>query len=169
MEMIIRKPYSRVRVSSNIGTDTEPAYNLKRGKNGSELIKTGDIDSYNMIQSHADSVSLDVILAKFTAGDTSVLNKREGVYIDTTSIPSNLHDLYNDISRAEVAFGSLPLSVKESYGNDPVRFFADDNAVATYFGVGRSEDVDTSAASPDAAKDVTGTPVYTPDMKEGEI
>lgn len=167
LDFEVRLPYSRSVHKAVTGEPFEDAFVLERTKAGSEIVRNGKINSYAMIQSHADSVSMDVILAKFMAGDTSVINKRHGFYGDVTSLPTNLHELYNDISRAESAFSELPLEVRAKYNHDPAQFFADSNAVAQVFGATSTTVV--SDASSAGVKDVAGASVNPVDVvKEGE-
>lgn len=163
----VRLPYSRIEHHTDPGTPYEEAFVLERSKDGSEIVPNGRVNSYAMIQSHADSVSMDVIMAKFRAGDVRVLNKSHGFYGDVTDLPTNLHEVYNNLARAEAAFSELPLEVRSKYNHNPALFFEDRDAVAQFFGL--TTDTVVSGSDIDLAKDAADMPKTNPvEMKEGE-
>src|ERR1700759_3339051 len=61
------------------------------------LVPTGEVDSYALIQSHADSCSLKSLIARFNNGDLTALNSRTGSYGDFTDMPNDVISLNNEI------------------------------------------------------------------------
>ena len=58
-----------------------------------KLIKTGEVNVHDKIQSFASEVDLYKILEKFAySGDTALLNARSCDYGDISSLPDNLND-----------------------------------------------------------------------------
>jgi len=56
-----------------------------------ELVETGSINLYDEIQSHRDSVDINVILAKYAkTGDVSILNKVTSQYLDVSGLPTSI-------------------------------------------------------------------------------
>lgn len=114
-----------VRYYSNSGSPTEHQRKLKVDEYGrKELVIVGEIDSFGMIQSHKDSVDINLILDRFARGDASVLNKVQGVFGDFTSMPKTLAELSQRVLDAEQLFSNLPLEIREEFGHDPSQFFA---------------------------------------------
>ena len=119
--------YSRigVRVLSNTGSPKKPLYRLFVDDDGKrELRPSGEYDLYAEIQSYKDSVSIDYILSRFCAGDTSALSRVQGVYGDFTQMPTTMAELQQRVIDATALFDSLPLEVREQYNFSPSEFFA---------------------------------------------
>ena len=79
------------------------------------LEEKGTEDLYAYIQSFADSVDINVILARFANGDTDALSRAQGFYADVTDFPPNMADALNRINQAEEMFKSLPLEVRQRF------------------------------------------------------
>lgn len=88
------------------------------------LIPDGKRNMYDEIQSYADSVDLNVIFTKFRNGDTSVLQKLDGLYGDFSTIPTSLVDLKNRVMDAENVFNQLPLDLREKFDFDASKFYS---------------------------------------------
>lgn len=57
------------------------------------VLKTGQINVYEKIQSYADDVDIYKILEKFAlSGDTSLINRTVGSFGDFVNIPDNIND-----------------------------------------------------------------------------
>lgn len=80
------------------------------------LEETGQIDTYDKIQSYRDECDIQYILQRYAAGDQSVLNT-PGYYMDTTKIPENFHEAYNFMQEQREKFKTLPLEVRQKFGN----------------------------------------------------
>lgn len=80
-----------------ISGDTEKGLFSRWLENGTlELVETGSINLYDEIQSHRDSVDINVILAKYAkTGDISILNKVTSQYLDVSGLPTSIAGFYN--------------------------------------------------------------------------
>lgn len=123
--MEFRTQYDELDIISNSGDRYEPTYKLKTDKNGvRDLVKTGQVDCYAMIQSHKDSVDLKLTLQRFANGDTTALNKVNGCYGDFTNMPTTFAELSQRVLDAEDMFNQLPLEVRREFDHSPSEFFA---------------------------------------------
>lgn len=86
------------------------------------LIETGKHSLYDEIQSHKDSVDINKIIRRFEAGEVDVLQKVQGVYGDFSDVPSNFAELLNTVDRGREMFDSLPIEIKEKFGQNFVAF-----------------------------------------------
>lgn len=89
-----------------------------------DLIEAEPFDLYESIQSHADSVDINLIISRFINGDVSVLNRREPMYFDATEMPKTYAEMYQKVIDAHNYFEQLPLEVREKFGHSPETFFA---------------------------------------------
>lgn len=89
-----------------------------------ELKEVGRENLYDFIQSHKESCDINVILARFAAGDTSVLAKRQAFYADITEFPTTYSEVINTMHQAQDYFAHLPVEVKAKFGHDFNRFIA---------------------------------------------
>lgn len=89
-----------------------------------DLIEAEPFDLYESIQSHADSVDINLIISRFINGDVSVLNRREPMYFDATEMPRTYAEMYQKVIDAHNYFEQLPLDVREKFGHSPETFFA---------------------------------------------
>lgn len=80
------------------------------------LEKTGEKNIYNEIQSHEPSCNINSILARYRAGEESVLNQPGYRFGDFSLIPNSLLDAVNRLEDAKAVFKSLPLEEREKYG-----------------------------------------------------
>ncbi len=81
------------------------------------LVKTGEEDIYDMIQSHRDSVDIHVLMARYKAGETDVLEKRQLKYGDFTEMPKTFADVLNITIQAKEHFASLPVETRAKFGH----------------------------------------------------
>lgn len=89
-----------------------------------ELKEVGKESLYQFIQSHKESCDIHVILARFAAGDTSALAKRQMFYADLTEFPTTYADVVNTMHGAEDYFTHLPVEVRAKFGHDFNKFLA---------------------------------------------
>lgn len=82
----------------------------------------GKEDTDEMIQSYAESCDISVILARASAGDTSVLNQRVGSYGDFTQMPKTFAEMLQLQIDANNMFNSLPVEIKKKFDNDANKF-----------------------------------------------
>ena len=108
------------------GDRLNPEYKLQINDDGTEdFVVIGYVDTFEMIQSHADSVDLKAIIARCTSsGDMSELYKNEGFYADMTIMPKTRVEALQAIAEAENVWMKLPKEAKEKFDNDVNKFFA---------------------------------------------
>lgn len=110
---------------SDPGSPIKISYGLKYDQAGCVgLDEKGKINLYDEIQSHADSVDINVILKRFACGDESVLNQRFGDFMDCTALPKTYAELLNVVVNAEDMFNSLPSEIRSEFNNSVAQFIA---------------------------------------------
>lgn len=115
--MEFKTQYSpRERIHPCSGSRVKQLYTGRYDANGRVVLEEkGTEDLYAYIQSFADSVDINVILARFSNGDTEALSRAQGFYADVTNFPSNMADALNRINECEEMFRSLPLEVRQKF------------------------------------------------------
>lgn len=114
----------RVHYYSNPGSPLKACYKAKRdGKGRIYVEETGQYDDlYSYIQSFADSCDINVLIARFKAGDENALNQKLASFIDATNIPNNYAELLNMINDSTMLFDSLPSEIKKNFNNNVNEF-----------------------------------------------
>ena len=107
---------------TNSGSPIAPVYKLTADN---DLEVDGEINLYDEIQSHADSVDIYTILSRFEQGDEGVLSKRNGQYVDLTELPTTFAEMHQKIIDASNEFNALPLEIRSEYEFDVSKFIAD--------------------------------------------
>ena len=96
----------------------KPNYRFELDCNGFKvLVKCGETNIYDEIQLYRDECSLTNILKRYQLGDTSVLNKTNGQYIDTLSQPTTLQEALNLNLKLRKGFDNLKPEVKSKFGD----------------------------------------------------
>lgn len=104
------------RVHACVGSPVRTLYGGRYDANGRVVLEEkGKENLYDYIQSFRDSVDLNVILARFSNGDTEALSKAQGFYADVTDFPKTMADALNRINECEEMFKSLPLEVRQKF------------------------------------------------------
>lgn len=111
-----------------------------------EIVECGKTDLYASIQSHRDSVDLDMILKRYAEGDASALDRVRGFYADLSKMDMNYANLMNMNLRGQKLFESLPSDIREEYGNDYIQFIAR--------GIGNLDISDAAGVVPDEGDEV---------------
>ena len=125
MRFFNRSFYSE-RQPSPSGSKEIPEYTLELTSEGVEkLVVCGFRPIYEIIQSSREGACISSIIARWRAGDTSVLQQSAGVYGDFTNIPDNLAECHRAIIKAQNVFNSLPLSERERYNMNLNTFLAE--------------------------------------------
>lgn len=139
--MEFRTKYNREIRYSNPGERFKIEYGAKLDKYGNRIIEPrGKIDFKAFINSHAKSVDLNLLLAKFVAGDTTALTQRAAQFIDITGIPDNISDFLNIKTQAEKLFDTLPVKIKDAFGNNVNNFLSNYGTKEWYEVMSKSED-----------------------------
>lgn len=91
---------------------------LDRETGHKTLVPDGKTNLYARIQEAAESCDINRIVARALEGDTEALNRVAGTYMDCTNMPSTLADMHQIIMDAHNEFDSLPLEIREKFGQD---------------------------------------------------
>lgn len=79
------------------------------------LEKHGHRNNYDIIQAHYDDTRIESIVARFEAGDNSVLSKLQGFYADLTQEAHNLQEAQNAMIKVQAFYDRMPNDVKMKY------------------------------------------------------
>lgn len=115
----------KVRYYTNTGEKEHIVYSSKFDENGNiVLFEAGRQNIPEFINSHAESVDINVILQRFTEGDTSALSRRQLMFGDFTQTPKTLADALNLVIAGENMFNSLDPEDKKKFNNNFVQWLA---------------------------------------------
>lgn len=115
----------RIRFISNGGQRERILYQPKFDENGvMDLVQSGKEDLYDFIQSHAESVDIHVILARFQNGDIDALSRVQGAYGDFTNMPTSYAELLNRVNEGQSFFNSLPVDIRAKFNHNFAEFMA---------------------------------------------
>lgn len=114
--------YSSGRGVSDPGRSVRDKFIKDSSTNPPTLRKVGETDQYGLIQSFADECDVNRILARFEAGDASVLQRVQGLYYDATGIPSEPTELMNLGSFARDFWDKLPYHERAKFNFDKENF-----------------------------------------------
>lgn len=99
------------------GNIMQPQYKERYDKDGKPYLeKVGEINLYEKIQSYRDEVDPMSILARYAAGDTTVM-ANPGWYIDTSKLPANYIEWRNMMNEQKEKFNELPLEIRNKFNN----------------------------------------------------
>ena len=79
------------------------------------LVPSGKDDLWMMHNAAKEDCDINNIVARFCAGDVSVLSRRQGFYGDFTEMPSNLAEFMNAGVDTMAAYNNLPDDIKEKF------------------------------------------------------
>lgn len=100
------------------GNIMEPQYKERYDENGNTYLEqVGEINTYEKIQSYKDEVDPMSILARYAAGDTTVM-ANPGWYIDTSKLPKNYIEWRNLMNEQKEKFDALPLEIRNKFNNN---------------------------------------------------
>lgn len=88
------------------------------------LQEIGRENLYDKIQSFADSVDIHVLMRQYQSGDVEALSRRQGFYGDVSEFPTTYAEALNHMNEMERRFLSLPLDVRQRFGNSFTEFLA---------------------------------------------
>lgn len=117
--MVFKTQYDdHSRVHLNPGERIKKLYSASYTARGVlQLKESGEEDLYGYIQSHRDSVDIHVLVERFNAGEEDVLSRFQGFYADASQMPSTYAEVLNSVIAGENAFASLPVEIKQRFGN----------------------------------------------------
>lgn len=133
------------RVHAHLGSPVRTLYGGRYDANGRVVLEEkGKENLYDYIQSFRDSVDLNVILARFSNGDTEALSKAQGFYADVTDFPKTMADALNRINECEEMFKSLPLDVRQKFDCSFEQFLSQSGSADWLEKMGMSGSVDNT-------------------------
>lgn len=98
------------------GAGTEPELMLNTEGCG-KLEQVGERRSYELIQSFKQETDINYIVQRYVSGDTSVLQRVQGLYTDITDAPESLIEAQERIKTAERIYNTLPVEAAKAVGN----------------------------------------------------
>lgn len=122
---MFRTQFKRLRKETNAGSPIRiiKAGQLDKGKN-LKVVEKGKENFYAYINSFADSVDINVLLARFANGDKEALLQRAGAFIDISALPTNINEFIELYHNGETYFNSLPIEIKEKFNNNMTEFIS---------------------------------------------
>lgn len=116
---------SHERVISHPGDPIHVIRKPQFDKDGNyDLVEAGVENTYDIIQSHAESVDIHVLMERYARGDVSALSATQGVYADVTGMPNTYAGLLNTMIDCEHQFDALPKETREKFGYSFERWMA---------------------------------------------
>lgn len=150
------------RIYAELGSPIRTLYGGRYDVNGRLVLEEkGEENFYDYIQSFRDSVDLNVILARFSNGETDALSKVQGFYADVTEFPQNMAEALNRINECEEMFKSLPLEVRQKFDCSFEQFLSQSGSADWLEKMGMKSDVVADQQQVD--------PVVVTEMKEGVV
>lgn len=123
---MVKTKFDRVRMHTPSGTKYLNTYQEEISKKGNlHLVKTGQTNVYDKIQSDLEGTKIENILHQVAMGDLSVLNQRETLYVDATNMPKNLMEAQNIVIKAKAEFEQFPKEVREIFHNSPEEYVSE--------------------------------------------
>lgn len=150
-----------VRMLSNPGNPIQKTYAGSYDENGRLVLQeSGELNLYDLIQSHAESCDIHVIMERYQNGDVDALSKAQGFFGDVLDFPKTYAEALNHMNEMERQFMTLPLEIREKFGNSFPEFLAssDDPDFLDKLGIKPKEDsapVPDPTVQTDPAKEVT--------------
>ena len=122
---MFRTKYQRVQVNAETGSPIrvvrEAVYDKRKNIT---VVEKGKENLYAYINSFADSVDINVLLARYRNGEKDALLQRAGAYIDISSMPANINEFIELSRSAENLFNTLPVETKEKFNNNVMEFIS---------------------------------------------
>lgn len=93
---------------------------------GAKVLKiVGRENIYEKIQECLEPTKIENIIRRFEEGDPTALGHGSGIYADISDMPTNIIEAQKRIQDVQAKFASLPIDIKEKFGNDPTVFMAE--------------------------------------------
>lgn len=116
-------PHSRVHC--NPGAREHVTYGGHYDEKGRIVLEPiGKVNTYDEIQSHAESVDIHVLMDRYKRGDVDALSQRQGFFGDVLDFPKTYAEALNHMNEMERQFMALPVEVRERFGHSFSEFLA---------------------------------------------
>lgn len=113
------------RFQTNPGNPVQKTYAGSYDENGRLVLQeSGELNLYDLIQSHAESCDIHVIMQRYQNGDVDALSKAQGFFGDVLDFPKTYAEALNHMNEMERQFMTLPLEIREKFGNSFPEFLA---------------------------------------------
>lgn len=157
-----RSAYSgSIRVNAPVGSPMQDEYGYEINSKGQKvLVKTGERNLYEEIQSYAEECKIENILKRVAIGDMSDF-RPDGIYQDISEIPNNLIEARQEMQKLENLWNKLDIDTKRKYNFDVNEFMAQAGKEAWLIDTGFLKPVDAEKVTP-AATDPEPTKVEVP-------
>lgn len=140
------------RMPNEPGNIMEPQYRERYDENGNAYLEqVGEVNTYEKIQSYKDEVDPMSILARYAAGDTTVM-ANPGWYIDTSKLPANYIEWRNMMNEQKEKFEMLPLEIRNRFNNNFDQWAATAGEESWLKNMGIMPNQNTAAAGQEAAE-----------------
>lgn len=113
------------RVIAPAGNPDVPIYSPSVDNDGHIVLEPVGIKNLpDYIDSFRESCDINVLVARFNAGDVSALSRTQGAYFDATVLPKTYAEMLNTVINAEKTFNSLPIDIREKFDNSYVKWLS---------------------------------------------
>lgn len=104
--------------SSPVGSRLRSRFRKDCRENPPKLVKIGETNQYEIIQSYKDSCDISKLVARAVAGDISVLQRVQGIYSDISNVPQTMTELMNLGVLSATAWDLLNPDIKAKFENE---------------------------------------------------
>lgn len=88
------------------------------GKDGAKFLEeTRKVDVYEFIQTSLDGTLIYNVIDRYKRGDVQALDRRTGLYVDCTGLPTSFLEAHKYVKSAETVYKKLPDDVKSLFGS----------------------------------------------------
>lgn len=109
----------------NPGEQVEDDYKEHFDKNGVRILKKdGKRNTYDEIQSYAESCDINVIMKRYINGDFTVFDKNNPQYIDCTVFPETYAEWFELGQKAQRYFNELDPEIRSKFNNSFEQFLS---------------------------------------------
>lgn len=107
------------------GSPFEWTWKEQYDKNGyCTVVHDRQFNMQEEIQSHAESVDLEILIARYESGDLDALNQKQPSFADIIDVPNSYADVMNMRAATKRYFYDLPIEVRSEFNQDFEQFAA---------------------------------------------
>lgn len=105
------------------GSPLATEYGIKMDENGHKVVYSkGQKNIYKIIQEALPGTLIENILKRAELGDPTALQRKNGQYIDATTLPKNLMEVQNTVQALKEQFMELPVQTRQKFDNSPDQY-----------------------------------------------
>lgn len=144
----------RGRFTTSPGSPIHTTYGGHYDEKGRVVLQeTGHENIYDLIQSHAESCDIHVLMKRFQNGDVTALSSRQGFYGDVLDFPKTYAEALNHMHDMESQFMELPVDVRAKFNHSFQEFLASSGEPDFLEKLGLSQSVSDTPASSESVVD----------------